>query len=75
MVNTKHKWAKVGDEVFYKGKVGRVLQLDWVYDGIPTLCLEYVENPEQTCTAKEDDCLSISDWWEGDVLTASGIQY
>ena len=70
-----HCLAKPGDHVYYSGMEGKVLALSHIFDGTPTLELESVDEPERTCTAKEVDCITMENYWNGDCLSQSGIQY
>ena len=75
LVMRKHTLAEVGGHVYYAGLEGKVLGLNHVFDGTPTLDLEDVDNPEKTCTAIEADCITMDNYWHGDCLSESGIQY
>jgi len=71
----KHTLAKPGVHVYYDGKEGKVLAMSHIFDGTPTLVIECIDNPEQTCTAKEDDCITMDNYWTGSAKSISGIQY
>ena len=74
-VMRNHNLASVGDHVYYDGREGVIIRLSHIYDGTPTLDLVDVDDPDKTCTAKEADCITMDNYWHGDCLSSSGIQY
>ena len=75
IVNIKHTLANIGENVFYNGREATILSLIHLADGTPAFGLEDKENEEYTCVAKEQDCITMYNWWYGDAKSKSGIQY
>ena len=65
----------IGDKVYYQGRIGIIKGLSHIFDGTPAFDLIDEDDEEQTCTAIEDDCITIDNYWTGDCLSVSGIQY
>lgn len=75
MYKNEHTLAGIGDHIWYSGREGIITGLCHLIDGTPAFNLVDADNEEQTCTAMEDDCITMDNWWHGNAISKSGIQY